>query len=126
MRRWFVMPKQAMAPYLIRREQIVSLLLGIGNLLPTLVLLGMVSVPNTVTVLCAGITFVVFLASYLGLEERFLPFRTPWKRLLLLPFIAFVTPLHVLLALLLPGDRIIWRGQSYRAKRDGTLERREE
>lgn len=122
LRRWFVMPREAMVPYLTPREQAVSGLLSLGNLMPPVILLCALCVPEPVTFACVAIAFLAFLACYAGLETFYLPILTPARRLLLLPVVAFLTPLHVLFALLLPGDRILWRGQVYHARRGGGLQ----
>lgn len=122
-RRWFVIPKIAMLPYLTPREKAVSALLSAGNLLPSLaLLLALVSLPRLVSVACALSAFGLFAATYFGCEARYLPRRTPPRRWLLLPVVAFLTPLHVLLALALPGNRVTWRGQRLRLHPDGKME----
>lgn len=121
MRRWFVMPKQAMAPYLTRKEQIVTTLLSLGNLIPPVLFLCALFAPGRETVSAAVLAFAAFLISYLWLENRYLPARTPYRGLVGLPVVAFLTPIHVLIALLLPDNRITWRGRTYRAKRGGEL-----
>ena len=122
MRRWFTMPKQAMVSFLTPREKTVSGLLSLGNMLPPVVLLLALCAPTKTTWLCVLVCFAAFAACYRYLEARYLPARTPLHGLLLLPVLAFLTPLHVLLALLLPGDRIVWRGQTLHAKFGGGLE----
>jgi ceramide glucosyltransferase len=125
LRRWFVMPRQAMVPHLTSDERFVSALLGFGNLLPPLVLFLAIFAPGEITVGSAVLTLLAFVITYLRLEGKYLPAHTPRQRLSLLPLIAFLTPLHVLIALALPGDTITWRGQTYHARRGGTLEKRE-
>lgn len=125
MRRWFVMPRQAMVPQLTSREQLLSALLGFGNVLPSVLLLMTLLVPNAAMLSYALIAFAAFLITYLGLENDYLPVPTPRHCLQLLPIIAFVTPLHVLLALLFPGDRITWRGQTYHARRGGAPDKQD-
>ncbi|MBC8136377.1 MAG: glycosyltransferase, partial [Fibrella sp.] len=122
MRRWFVMPRQGMASSLTTREKTVSTLLSLGNLLPSLLLLCAVFAPSRVTLSGVVLASAAFLGCYLYLETRYLPARTPYRGLLMLPLVAFLTPLHVLIALLLPGNRITWRGQTYEAQRGGALE----
>lgn len=123
MRRWFVIPRESMVPFLTPREKAVSGLLSLGNILPTMVLLAaFCHAPKGTACACIAVTFAAFLTCYAGLEARYLPQRTPLRGLLLLPIVAFLTPLHILLVLLLPSDRILWRGQTYRAKRGGELQ----
>jgi ceramide glucosyltransferase len=122
MRRWFVMPKQAMAPYLTPKEQTVTTLLSLGNLIPPVLLFCALFAPCRETIAAALLTFALFLISYLWLENRYLPARTPYRGLFGLPVVAFLTPLHVLIALVSPDNRITWRGRTYRAGRSGELE----
>jgi ceramide glucosyltransferase len=126
MRRWFVMPRQAMVPHLTPKERLLSLLLSIGNFLPSALLVLALCYPGTVTFACVLCAFSAFLVTYCHLESKYLPVRIPTNRILLLPIVAFIVPLHVLAALILPGDRIEWRGQTYRAHRGGALEILEE
>ncbi len=122
MRRWFTMPKHAMVSFLTLREKAVSGVLSLGNMLPPTVLFIALYAPSKTTWLCVLVCFAAFAACYLFLEARYLPARTPIQGLLLLPVLVFLTPLHVLAALLLPGDRIVWRGQILHAKPGGELE----
>lgn len=121
MRRWFVMPRQAMASHLTAKEQIVTALLSLGNLVPSVLLLCAVFAPGRTTLSGAVLSFCAFLLCYLYLESYYLPARTPYRGLMWLPIVAFLTPLHVLISLLLPGNRITWRGQTYEAQRSGEL-----
>lgn len=123
-RRWFVIPRLAMLPYLTRREKIVSTLLSAGNLLPLLLFLLALaaSPPRPVPLACALGSFGLFAATYFWCEAHFLPRRTPARRWLLLPVVAFLTPLHVLLALALPGNHVTWRGQRLHLHPGGKME----
>lgn len=123
LRRWFTIPRQAMTPYLTSHERTVSLWLSIGNLLPALLLLLALASPPARG--WAFAAFGLFVAGYVGMERRYLPARTPPLGLWLLPVLAFWTPLQVLFAYLMPGGRIHWRGQTYRARRGGALETEE-
>ena len=122
MRRWFVMPRQSMASFLTPKERIVTALLSLGNLLPSVLLLCAVFAPGRNTLSAIALTFAVFLGCYLWLESRYLPARTPYRGLVLLPIVAFLTPLHILVALLAPDNRITWRGRTYQAQSGGNLE----
>ncbi len=122
MRRWFVMPRQGMAANLTPKERVVSALLSVGNLIPPALLLCAILAPSRVTLSAVVVAFAAFLACYLHLENRHLPARTPYRGVLLLPVVAFLTPLHILIALLLPGNRITWRGRTYEARPGGGLE----
>lgn len=124
MRRWFVLPRQTMAPWLTRREQAVSLLGSVGLLLPGLVaLLALVGRSRA-----AWRNLAVCLASFglvYHLGEAWLGRRTPLRRWPLLPLVALVTPFQIMAAWL-GGDEIEWRGQRLRVRRGGQFEVQEE
>lgn len=121
MKRWFVLPRQTMIPYLTPREQLFSLLGSIGNLLPGIMLpLALFSRRRTVW-MKFGLSLGLFTAIYAWCEQRYLKRHTPLKRWLLLPIIALITPVQVLAALL-SNNEIEWRGQKLRVLRGGKLE----
>jgi ceramide glucosyltransferase len=122
MRRWFVMPKQAMLPYLTPRERWLTTVLSIGNLLPPAMVLVALLAPSAGAITPALLIVAAFLATYGYLEVRYLSRRTPLHGLLLLPLVAFLTPLQILAQLLIPGEIIEWRGQRLRARHGGGLE----
>lgn len=125
MRRWFVIPRQTMMPFLTRREKTISALLTAGNLLPSfLALLALASAARfSVLVALAG-ALALFAAGYAWCEARFLPARTPLARWPLLAVVVLVTPLHAALALVLPGNTIKWRGRVLRVHGGGHMEER--
>lgn len=117
-RRWFLMPREAMLPGLGRREQAVLLLSSVGPLLPPLVALLAMAARSRGALLALAANFISFTFAYAVVERAYLRRRMPARRRLLLPFLAYLTPLHVALAAL-GGDTIQWRGQRLRLERGG-------
>jgi ceramide glucosyltransferase len=121
MRRWFVFPRQTMAPYLSRRERAAVALGSLGTLLPSLVaLLALCSHSRRAL---GGLATVLgmFVAAYLHGERRYLGRATPARGLPALALAAVIAPLQIV-AGLLGGDEVQWRGQRLRVRRDGTAE----
>jgi ceramide glucosyltransferase len=121
--RWFVLPRQSMLPQLTARERAASVLAS-G---PALVIPGMLTALAIATRRRAvwgalGATVGTFAAGYALTERRYLGGRMPWHRWLLLPVVAIFTPLHALAATVLARDRVVWRGQRLRVRRDGTFD----
>ncbi|MBK8049586.1 MAG: glycosyltransferase [Anaerolineales bacterium] len=126
MRRWFVIPRQTMLPYLTAREQVISFLGSVGNLLlPLLALLA-----ATMSLSRKGrSTRRAFLAAagafgvgYWLTERCYLQSRTPIERWPHLFIAAVVAPVQGILALM-GRPEFKWRGQHLRLNRGGTFER---
>lgn len=121
LRRWFVLPRQAMLPHLNLWQQCVAALTG-GPVLLVPGILAALALPQggrgARRALAACLA--VFGAAYALTERRYLRGRIPWRRWPLLGVVAVVTPLHAALTLL-GRDEIEWRGQRLRVRRDGTF-----
>jgi hypothetical protein len=119
MRRWFVIPRQTMAPYLNGRQQLASLLGSVGSLiLPLLALLcTVVRAPlgalSAVLALHAGV--------YALCEKAYLGRRTPLKRMPFVLISAIIAPVQALLGLLGPPT-FTWRGRCIRLQRGGQFQ----
>jgi ceramide glucosyltransferase len=149
MRRWFVIPKQTMAPYLTPHQQFVSLLGSIGNLIPPALALlaaaaGMARwfaprgphtapaapAPNMTTVAhptrteAMGPLLVVmalFAGAYAWCEHAYAGRRTPRVRWPWVLVSALIAPLQALGGLL-GGNTFAWRGRRIRLARGGRFE----
>lgn len=121
MKRWFVLPRQTMAPFMTQREQWLSLLGSVGNLLPTLLAIGALLRPRPATLAAFGASMALFGAVYTLCERVYLRRATPLRRWPLLILTSILTPLHVLVALF-SGATIEWRGQRLRVRRGGSFE----
>ncbi len=119
MRRWFILPKQTMAPYLTPREQVLTLAASAGNLLlPLLAGLAVVSRAARWPFFAA---LAVFAAVYQLGEWRYLQRKTPRRRWPLVLVAGIVAPAQALAALL-SGNEFIWRGRRIRLHKWGRIE----
>lgn len=120
-KRWFVFPRQAMLPFMSSRERMISLLGGLGQLLPALLLLLALLTrrPSTFRSLLASLG--LFGGVYLFNEVCYGKRRTPLVGWLVLPVVALFVPLQVLWALI-SNDEIEWRGQRLRISVGGKME----
>jgi len=121
MRRWFVFPRLLMAPYLSRRDRVVTALGSAGTLLPSLVALLALRSRSRQALGGLAIVFGAFAAVYLAGERRYLRHSAPVRRLVVLIIAAAIAPLQIVWGLL-AGDEVQWRGQRLRIRRDGVIE----
>jgi ceramide glucosyltransferase len=120
MQRWFVLPRLLMLPQLSRRDRLVTALGGAGNILPTLsAILAALGGRRGRRGMLA--TAIVWLATYLIGERRYLGRPAPLGRWPALAIAAIVAPAQIVRGLL-RGDEIHWRGQRLRIGRDGIVE----
>lgn len=121
LKRWFVLPRQAMMPSLSRWQRLVALLttgsLAAPSALGVLALLTRRRAAVRALLASLGI----FGASYVLGERLYLQGRMPPQRWPLLPVVALLTPLNIA-GHLLSNDEIEWRGQRLRVRRDGRIE----
>jgi ceramide glucosyltransferase len=119
MRRWFVIPRQTMTPYLTPHQQVVSLLGSLGNLIPPI--LALLTVLGRTPLAPLAATTALFAAVYAWCERAYLGRATPFVRWPWVLCSAFVAPLQAL-AGLLGGDTFIWRGRRIRLHRGGQFD----
>lgn len=120
MKRWFILPRQTLLPFLTKQEQAFSFFCSAGNLIPSLLLLLiLISRKRSAlsgTVLCLAL----FLAAYEYCELCYLKRHTPWRRWLLFPVVIFILPLQVVQSFF--SDNVIeWRGQRLYIERGGRM-----
>ena len=120
-KRWFVIPRETMMPWLTPREQAVSLLGSFGNLLLPLLGLLALGTRRRAALGSFSASMALFAAVYAWCERAYLKRRIPLRRWPLLLMVALLTPLQVLAALL-SDDEIEWRGQRLRVRRGGRFE----
>ncbi|KPV52012.1 hypothetical protein SE17_17990 [Kouleothrix aurantiaca] len=121
MRRWFVMPRMALVPFMTRREQAASTLGSAGNLIVPL-LLGLALLRrNRAGWSALASALLCFAGGYAWCERAVLKRSTPLGRWPLVLAVALFGPLEVI-AGLLAGDTIEWRGRRLRLIRGGTFE----
>jgi ceramide glucosyltransferase len=121
LRRWFVLPRQAMLPQLTPRERAVTALGSIGNFFPPVAALVALLARRRAAAAGAIACLGMFFASEFYVNRNYLHGVTPWRRAPLLLVTALQTPLHMLAASL--GDDVVeWRGQRIRVLRGGGFE----
>lgn len=122
MHRWFVIPREAMLPWLTARERLMLVVGSCGNLLPGLIALLAVVTRRRTAWLMLGTTLTLHTAVYALCEHRYLKRGTPlWRRPLVI-LTALATPFHIIWAIL-SGNAIRWRGQRLYLRRGGYFER---
>jgi ceramide glucosyltransferase len=122
MQRWFVIPKQTMAPFLTPRQQAVSLLGSLGNLIPPL--LGLLVLLRKVPLAPLLGCLALFSAVYAWCERCWIGRSTPRRRWPLVWLSALVAPVQAI-AGLLGGDTFKWRERRIRLHKGGRFEVRE-
>jgi ceramide glucosyltransferase len=118
LRRWMLLPRQAMLPALSRRERAAMALTGAGALLPPLQLLLALVVRRRAPLAALATSLGAFAACHALIERAYLGRPMPARRWPLLPFLACGTPVQLALASL-GGETIRWRGQRLRVARGG-------
>lgn len=121
LKRWFVLPRQAMMPSLSPWQRLVATLTSVALPLPSIVGLLALLTRSRSALIALGSSLGIFGIVYAIGETRYLKGRTPLSRRPLLVLVALLTPLQIARALL-SNDVIEWRGQQLRVYRDGTVE----
>lgn len=119
MRRWLVIPRQTMLPYLGRRERSAMLFGSLGSLLPPLLLLLALVTRRRVPCMTLGLSLGYVAATQALLERMYLGRAMPLREVLLLPILNWLMPLYIGL-ISLGNNTIVWRGQRLRVERGGT------
>jgi ceramide glucosyltransferase len=121
LKRWFVLPRQAMMPSLSAWQRLVAFLTSSALPLPGIVALLALLTRRRAAFLSLGASLGIFGLVYGVCEARYLKGRTPLARWPLLLLGALLTPLQIARALL-SNDVVEWRGQRLRVYRNGTVE----
>lgn len=122
-KRWIILPRQAMAPFLTPWQRVAAFLatpatILLPGILGALALIARQRIPT-----CAlAATLCVFSLTHEIARRRFLRRSMPPWRWPLLLYTVLVTPVHAALTLL-AGNEIEWRGQRMRVYRDGHYKR---
>ncbi|MFN8465184.1 MAG: glycosyltransferase [Caldilineaceae bacterium] len=111
MRRWFVIPRQTMAPYLTPYHQFVSLIGSVGNLIPPL--LAALTLLGGIILAPFAITLTLYAAIYAWCEHAYLARTTPLNRWPWVLLSALIAPLQAMGAFL-GSSEFYWRGQRIR------------
>lgn len=122
LKRWFVLPRQAMMPSLSAWERVVASVttgtLAFPSALLVLALLTRRRAAFSALLASLGI----FAASYTICEKDYLKGHTPSRRWPLLIAAALLTPLDVIRHLVSSSGEVEWRGQHLHIRRDGQVE----
>ncbi len=121
LKRWFVLPRQAMMPSLLLWERVVASLTTGSLAIPGVLLLLALFTRRRAVFAALLASLGVFAASYMLSERGYLKGHMPARHWPLLPVIALLTPLDVARHLL-SNSEIEWRGQLLRVRRNGRIE----
>ncbi len=118
LKRWFVMPREALLPDLNAYEQRVSALGSAGNMLPGMLLLLALLTRRRSAWFAFGGSVGLAAVVHWSLDRANVHAQMPHRRWLLFPLVVVVTPWQIVGALM--GDGTIeWRGQRLRIERGG-------
>ncbi len=121
--RWIVLPRQAMEPFLSRRQRVAAFLATPATILLPSILGGLaLTTRRRGPVLALVASLSAFAVAQQVEYACFLGRRMSLRQMLPLAYTALVTPIHAALALL-TGDEVEWRGQRLRVYKDGRFER---
>ncbi len=121
LKRWFVLPRQAMLPSLSLWERVVASGTTTTLVFPSALLLLTLFTRRRTALVALLASLGVFGMSYTIGERVYLKGRTPLVRWPLLLVVALLTPLDIARHLLSNGE-IEWRGQRLLIQRDGRME----
>lgn len=122
-KRWIVLPRQAMAPFLTPRQNIAAFLATPATILLPPLLGGVALVARRRIPMYALVATLGAFAAAQGVSyTRFLRHRMPLRRWPLVLYTVLATPVHAALTLL-ASNEVEWRGQRMRVFRDGHFER---
>lgn len=120
MKRWFIIPRQTMLPYLSGKQTFISGSLSLDLWIPPLVTLLALLFPSPIT----WLSWVMVLGGCLGgfaISCFYLKISRPVWQSLWVPAIAILSPIQILLALL-GNNEIVWRGQNLRLEKGGVFQ----
>lgn len=121
-KRWFVMPRQAMVDYLSLKDTLISYSLSCGLFIPSLAAILALIFPSSITIFSLLTILLIYLAVYAICSYFYLPESMPLQRIILLPIVAIVTPIQIFWALLFGNNEITWRGQRLRIEKGGNFQ----
>lgn len=122
-KRWIVLPRQAMEPFLTPWQRMAAFLATPATiLLPSLVGTLALVVRSRISTYALAAVLGAFATAQGVTHTRFLRDRMPLRRWPLLLYTVLVTPVHAALTLL-ASNEVEWRGQRMRVFRDGHFER---
>lgn len=122
-RRWIILPRQAMTPFMTLRQRVAAFLATPATiLLPSALGVLALVTRRRISVGALAATLGAYAVTHEVSRRCFLRRTMPRRRWPLLLYTVLVTPIHAALTLL-GGNEIEWRGQRMRVYRDGHFER---
>jgi len=121
LKRWFVLPRQAMMPSLTLGQLLIASLATISLAFPGALLILTLCTRQRAAFSALLASLGVFASSYMLCERHYLQGHLPLRRWPLLLVVALLTPLEIARHLL-SNDEIEWRGQLLRIQRGGQVE----
>jgi ceramide glucosyltransferase len=122
-KRWIILPRQAMAPFLTPRQRVAAFLATPATiLLPSALAAIALLTRRRIPIYALAATLGTLVAAHELTRQRFFRRAMPRRRWPMLLYTVLVTPVHAALTLL-GGSEIEWRGQRLRVFRDGHFER---
>ena len=121
-KRWFMMPRQAMIQNTNLKERLVTLILSIDFFIPLFIaffVLIAFSLVNFYSLLV--FIFIFILIDQIHLKKN-LHQHFKFANLTLYPLVIFVIPLLSIITLLTPNTHVYWRGQKLKLKNNGSFE----
>lgn len=120
-KRWFVLPRQAMMPSLSAWERFVAFISSCTLPIPSIIAIMAVLTNRRASLKSLAASLSIFAIVYAICDARFLKGHTPFYRWPLLLLGAVITPLQIVMALM-SNNEIEWRGQRMRVKSNGKME----
>ena len=120
-KRWFVLPRQAMMPSLSAWERFVAFISSCTLPIPSIIAIIAVLTNRRASLKSLAASLSIFAIVYAICDARFLKGHTPFYRWPLLLLGAIITPLQIVMALM-SNNEIEWRGQRMRVKSNGKME----
>lgn len=120
-KRWFVLPRQAMMPSLSAWERCVAFISSCTLPIPSIIALMAILTKRRASLKSLVASLSIFAIVYAICESLFLKGHTPFFRWPLLLLGAVTTPIQIFIALV-SNNEIEWRGQRMRVNRNGKME----
>jgi len=122
MKRWFVIPRQSLMPFMTAGELLVTFVGSAGNFIPAILALIAAYRRREDAVRLLAISQAILAALYAFCELFYLKRSAPLRRRWLVNVVGLVSPLQIVAALL-SSDEIEWRGRKLRIKQGGLSEK---
>jgi cellulose synthase/poly-beta-1,6-N-acetylglucosamine synthase-like glycosyltransferase len=119
MKRWFVFPKNSIIPHATLYEKVVSSVLCVDVMLPSLSVVLFVLSLSTATFFSLIIITLISWSTYYLVAQKYLGLDVELIEVFLLPIVVFVLPFYIFYVLSFANNNIYWRGRHLHIKEDG-------